>query len=151
MAMTPAPLATDAGWGEARVRDRRRRRARRAGVVLVAAFVAMTALPFLSGFADGFLGRPHRAAAPLAEVLGTVLAFAAVSIGAGMWSWREADEVQRRHALSVWATIGLVGFVGHPLAQYLERPLGRGSLAEPLWWASLAAGMAVFAWLRIRG
>ncbi|MBY0300599.1 MULTISPECIES: hypothetical protein [Sphingomonas] len=149
--MTPAPIAAEAGWGEARMRDRRRRRVRRAAAIIVAATVSMIALPFLAGVADGFLGRPHRVSVPATEVMATTITFAIVVLGAGIWGWREADEVQRRDALSMWATIGVVGFIGHPLAEQLERALGSGSLADALWWVSLAAGLAVFAWRKARG
>lgn len=138
-------------WGEARVRERGRRRVRRAVIIGVLASAVIVLPPFVSGVIDGFMRNPSRDGAPAGEVIGIAIALLAVIVGAGIWGWRESDEVQRRHAINAWAAIGVVGFVGHTILQMIERALDLAPMTEQLWWGSLAAGVAMMIWQRVKG
>ncbi len=138
-------------WGEARIRERRKRRVQRAVIVGVLATAVMVVPPFVSGFVDGFMRNPSRSGAPAGEVIGIAIALLAVIVGAAVWGWRESDEVQRRHAVNGWAAVGVVGFVGHPILQMIERALHLAPMTEQLWWGSIAAGSVVIVWQRIKG
>ena len=138
-------------WGEARIRARSRRRVRRAVIVIVLTIAVMVMPPFVSGFIDGFMRNPSRGGAPAGEVIGMAAALLVVIVVAGLWGWRESDEVQRRHAINGWAAVGVVGFVGHPLLQMIERALHVAPMTEQLWWGSIAAGSIVTIWQRVKG
>ncbi|WP_294191238.1 hypothetical protein [uncultured Sphingomonas sp.] len=138
-------------WGEARVRERGRRRVRRAVILVVLAVAIVVLPPFLSGFIDGFMRNPSRNGAPAGEVVGIAVALLAVIVCAGVWGWRESDEVQRRQTVNAWAAVGIVGFVGHVILQMIERALHLAPMTEQLWWGSLAAGVAVMIWQRVKG
>ncbi|WP_143051839.1 hypothetical protein [Sphingomonas palmae] len=138
-------------WGEARVRERGRRRVRRAVIIGVLATAVIVVPPFVSGVIDGFMRNPSRPATPTAEILIVAGALLAVIVGAAVWGWRESDEVQRRQAVNAWAAVGVVGFVGHVILQMIERALHLAPMTEQLWWGSLAAGAAVLIWQRVKG
>lgn len=145
-----ANIMVEGNWGERRVAERTRRRYRR-GRWMAGGLIAFgLGVPFLSGFIDGFLHRPHQQQAASWEAPVMVIGFLAVALTLGALNWRELDEVERRQAVNVWATIGFVSFLLHPVLEFGQPFLHLADPAKAGWLLPLVAGAAVMLYQRVR-
>lgn len=140
----------DPNWGEARVRARDERRARRTKWLTAAAVLLIVGVPFLTGLYDGLLNNP-RTHMPIGASVAITAALAGLIAYAGWRNWSEADEVQRRVAAECFAGAGLVLLAGYPLTGLVAESAGYTIDTETAWWAGLAAAIAIWLFRRARG
>lgn len=135
----------DEHWGERRAAERARRQSRIGLWIVFGAVAAVTGVPFVRGFVDGWLDRPHRTAAAAWDQPVSTLIFVAVALSGAWLAWRAADEVQRRRITTNLAVIGGASIVLRPVLEGLQPVL---ALADPFyaaWLLSIVTGAVVMA------
>lgn len=127
---------TGEGWGERRERGRRTRR-----WVIAGSMAAVAA---------GFAMLLPETAATSTKAWATAAVLVAVLVG-GVLSWRYRDELERRRATMLYATIGGAALFLFPLLRIGGPLLGIADPGLAAWSGAVLAGVAVCVVERVRG
>lgn len=138
-----------AGWGEARVAEKRARTNRRRVALAVVTIAVVLGFPFIDGFLDGVRGGArHPAPEWVLDAMLIPLLLLAVLVS---WrNWRDADEVQRLLAVQTWAVIGFSGFLLQAIVTIAAKYVTLSNPGYVAWLMSAAFGLGFYFVRRVR-
>ncbi len=147
--MTSITVNKPAGWGEARVAQKRARTNRRRAALAIVTTAVVLGFPFIDGFIDGVRGGTPQ---PTPEwVLDAMLAPVLLLAVLVTWrNWRDADEVQRLLAVQTWAVIGFSSFLLQAIVTIAAKYVPLSNPGYVAWLISAAFGLGFYFIRRVR-